>query len=225
VKGILLLALVLAVPGVSACQGMGQAVGPFLDLQFPEKQPCPRNQIDECPPVLADGESLVLEGQLRWWWDLDNCGAGSFAPSQDAVVVTFEPYERNPGFLPITIEPSSVTVSFEDQWDLTDDDHDPVAGTFTFQETYPVTATITRQGDPSGDDMDSLARRQGIAELMVKVRSSETELFDPSFTVEVFGFDARPLLQQQQAEEQEAPGVTPFAVLLALLAFVATRRR
>jgi hypothetical protein len=216
------LALLLA-PGASACQ----AVYPLIDLEFPQKVRCSPVAPEECDPAPRNAtDDYVQEGTFHWRWDLDNCGASSFGPSMDPVVVTFAPYARNPSWLEATMEPAEITITFEDQWDLMDDQNDPASGSFTFREDYPVKITIHRTGDPTPDELARLDDRNGVVDLLLKALTSETPMFQAAITVEPFSFNAAPLLEPEPAHGKESPAVPVPALALAFLACaVAARRR
>lgn len=213
------LALVL-LPGVQACSGQATAL---LDLRFPPVEGCERGLPDGCPPLPEADEPLVLEGELVWSWDLENC-ATVLVPSLLPVHITFEPVHRyNAGWLDLSVEPREILIPPDQQFDVTDDFVDPGTGAYRAEERYPLTVTIALVGEPDEPSLHRLDNDAGVATMFLKAASGSTSTFQASFGIEQFRMDARSMLPSG-ADGRDAP-LPPLAFVLAALALAVVVRR
>ena len=210
----------LMLPGAQACSEQATAL---IDLSFPKPDGCDRGLPDGCPPLPQADEPLVLEGELVWSWDLENCAA-VLVPSLLPVHITFGSVHRyNADWLALTVEPREVFIPPDQQFDVTDDSIDPATGAYRAEERYPITVTIALVGEPDEASLQRLANDAGVATMFLKAESGSTSTFQASFGVEQFRMDGRSLLPAD-ADGRESP-VPAFPVALAALALAALLRR
>jgi MYXO-CTERM domain-containing protein len=214
--GALLLAL-LAAPAASAC-----AVTPLMDLQFDGNPLCPRFEPEGCLPLPSDGESVRLDGTLRWEWDMPGCGDSALP--RGPVTIRFVPLERNPSWLQMEADPPEIQVLPEHYLDPSVMQPDTTIGTMRFILEFPVSVTWTRVGSPSEGALLDIQEQGDQVPAFLRARSEESGDFRESTTVEQFLFDARALSAGAPASSQQAPAA-PVLLALATLALAAAHRR
>lgn len=213
----------VAAPGAQAC--VDSLATAALDLEF--EKPCKRDAVDDCPVVPDADAPYSVEGLLVWSWEVDaQCGVA--VPSPDPIHVHLTGLERHfEGWLEVTAEPSEVTLEPTDQWDLTDDDVDPVTGRIVMRESVPIRAIVSLVGEPSPEGMGSLRNRQGVATVDLRAAAGETPAFLSVSDLESFLFDGRDWLEadgKQDGSRLSVPSPA-FPLALAAVALAALVRR
>lgn len=221
----ILLLFLLLLPTAQACTGPANtaAVTPLMDLEFPKKM-CRDKERAECEVVPAAGAPFNMDGRLRWYWDLDNCEYGKISGSTQDLVINISAYARNPTWLALDVEPKQIVLTFQDQWDIQDDEFDPVTGKYTVREDRDVKVTIQRIGAPTGDELQQLRNRNGLVVMQLRASSDETPDFVPGLSIEPFTFDASAVAAEDRGS-QDAPMLPAGAMVLALAGIAALVRR
>lgn len=183
-------------------------IQPFLDLNFPEKPSCGGSKpASACIPLPADGASLTMEGTLVYYWRLSE--DGTYPPDMTQPIdITFKATAGDPKWLDFTVDPEGYTMQPQDLLDprntKTDDSTTPPTVLYWFER--PVKVTFTRHGDPDAERVGHIAGRDGIEEVVVKVRATPNgNYFREGHGTETFRFDASsfvvpaPVTTSQQA--------------------------
>ena len=241
------LALLLIAPTATAqvddarCAEPCGYIVPIIDLEFPEKQACGGSGLvftgdgdNDCAPVPEEGTPLVLEGVLTWYYDASEEPPYPKAVGED-IVVTFDGTRNNPSWLDMRVEPGEIRiddVALADPQRFETEETDQGATVLWYRFRVDVTVTFTRTGDPSPQELERIEGRDGIVQVFLKAKSTESgSTYRESFGVEEFRFSAYEgpgaVQSVQGADGREAPG--PGVVLplvgLAVLGAALRRRR
>lgn len=207
---------------------------PQMALDFPDKPLCKAatlgGEVDlaTCMTLPADGESVVQEGVLRWYWDMTQDGTYPIDP-QDPIVIQFSGTATNPTYLDIKVEPESFTLDAAAMVHPDNIRVDPATNQVWFWFEQPITATITRTGDPGPADLEKVSNANGVQKVFLKAKSNASgTYFKEAFGVEEFRFNASqdPAVLASNGDSQDAPGIGLLGLLAVLgFALLALRRR
>lgn len=202
-----------------------------MALDFPDKPLCRAatlgGQVDlsTCMALPAEGESIVQQGTLRWYWDVTQDGTYPIDP-MEPIVIAFSGTATNPGYLDLRVEPESFTLDAVAM--VHPDNYEVDANNqlwFSFEQ--PITVTITRSGDPTPEELQKISNAGGVQKLFLKGKSNASgSYFKESFGIEEFRFNTVDDPAIRAANGQDAPGLSPLAGLAMLgLVLLALRRR
>ena len=222
-----------AVASACAAPPCGYIV-PQMALDFPDKPLCKAatlgGEVDlaTCMTLPANGESVVQEGVLRWYWDITQDGTYPIDP-QDPIVIVFSGTATNPSYLDIKVEPETFTLDAVAMVHPDNIRPDPATNQVWFWFEQPIKVTIARTGDPAPADLEKVENANGVQKVFLKAKSNASgTYFKEAFGVEEFRFNASedPAVVASNGESQDAPGIGPLALLAVLgLALLALRRR
>ncbi len=201
-------------------------INPLIALDFDDKPLC-RTYPSDClaPPTT---ETLVLDGEFRWYWEVSEDGTYPDDPSTD-IIVSFSGTASNPGWLDFKVEPETITITSADLVDpnrYITDSSDPSNVAVWYSYDAPITITFTRTGEPTADEMKRITERGGVQSVFMKAKSTaSSDRFKEAFGVEEFRFDAFTDPALEATQDQEAPGVGLVAGLAAVALAARYRRR
>lgn len=223
---------------------------PILDIQVEDKQACGGGRLiyaegppEDCEDLMADGESVSYDAKLLWYWEVSEDGTYPKEAGED-IVISFSGTATNPRWLTVDVAGDGMT---DGTFVLTDADLvDPA--NFVLRENSQeqqslwfwyerdITITFTRNGSPTGDDLDRIENREGVQVFFLKAKSSESgPRFKEAFGVEEFRFNScadEGVAQQVKScaaapatEGQKTPALPLLATLGLLVALAVARRR
>ncbi len=214
---------------------------PIINLDFPEKQTCGGSGLiftgeeeRDCAGLPALGETVRLDGTLTWYYDASEEPPYPKQVGED-IVITFGGTRNNPGWLEMAVEPGEFRITDQDLVNPVyfETEGDPQTGTVLwYRYVQDLSVTFTRTGDPSAADLARIEDRDGILQVFLKAKSTESsQTYRESFGVEEFRFMATQgpgavESPNAAANNNEAPGVAvPLLAVGALGAAVLARRR
>lgn len=239
------LALLLIAPTATAqvddarCAEPCGYIVPIIDLEFPEKQACGGSGLvftgdggNDCAPLPTADEPLVLQGTLTWYYDASEEPPYPKEVGQD-IVVSFDGTRNNPSWLEMEVEPGEILiddVALVDPQRFETEETDQGATVLWYRFRSDVTVTFTRTGDPSPQELERIEGRDGIVQVFLKAKSTESgSTYRESFGVEEFRFSALEgpggVQSLQDEADQEAPGPALPLLGLAVLGAALRRRR
>ena len=182
-------------------------VAPTVNLDMEGKKPCRKADHTDCIPVPSKGNSVSFQGKFQYYWKLSEDGTypplDPNAPVKD-IEVSFSGVSSNHQWLTFKVEPDAFVIT---QVDLLDPNRLRLEEGNVVYYWYErdVTVTITHSGDPTQAELDRVANKNGVANILLKVRTTSIEpYFKEGFGTEDFRFDASSLLATV-----EVPGSTP----------------
>jgi hypothetical protein len=214
---LLVVALSLAVLAAPVVQGTAQGIAtpaaaqpiqcagppcgyitPIIDLEFSDKPKCSGTpghiDLSKCIPLPEKGKSVTFTGTLRYYWKESEDLTYPPDPQQD-VVVTFSGVSTNPKWLPLKVDPPTLSITAVDLLDprnLVVDQSNPSSPVVYYEYKAEIKATFTHQGDPDAAAANKVAAKGGLSEVFLKAKSSASgTYFKEGFGVESFRFDAR----------------------------------
>lgn len=211
-------------------------INPIIDLHFPDKPLCGGDLVlgtggtaSDCLAPPTRDKPLVLEGTVRWYWDVTSEATYPNDPTQD-IVITFTGNIANPQWISFRVEPESYTLTTVDLFSPENFQVQENSGTdaqvfFWFER--PITVTFERTGEPTGEDLQRLRDRDGIQSVFLKARSTASgDRFREGFGIEEFKFRAGSDPELAGSLSQPAPAVGPvFPAAAVALALVLRRIR
>lgn len=218
-RGLPVVLLLLAVPGVQACH---ESV-PWLDWEGDD--PCG----DE--PCAFDGTPLTITGVLSWnWHPVSDCPDPSPAGFSDqSIRIAKEPSRLTPDWLEFTIDPDDLLVTREQRADpaALSATGSPLAPVVERHE-FPVTITIFMAREPSPAEALRVLENDGRVAAFLKFNHVAGQW--QAWTVAGMSLNATDLAQRHApalaaAPTQEMPSTTFLGVLLALALTLRVRRR
>ena len=237
-RGLVLLALLAGLPSLASAAPSDAAlcvagtvpcgfIAPIVDLQFPGRPHCPgppsMAEPDQCIPLLADGESLTLRGNLSVSFNMNE----EVYPIEEPIVVTFA---ARTSWLKPVVEPATFTIRQEDLADpqnLRPDTSGPTPVVW-FDYRRPIEATFTRNGGPNATEQARIQSWGGIQTVYLAATTTASgAYYYASSGGEEFRFDAREFLQPETSSTTSAQAPAPsvlVALVVAALAAVARRR-
>jgi hypothetical protein len=230
-------ATLAAAPEPPSAQCRGAPCGfvtPILDLHFPDKPFCGANSpilSDEarkdCLPMLALGESLVLEGTVSWSWQFSDEGTYPNDPNTD-IVIRFPRNERDPQWMQVTVEPAQFVISTATLMDpryLDVDESDPTRPVIWYRYEGAITATLTRTADPTPEQVAEIMEREprGIVKnIYVRATSNESgSYFTRAFGLDPVRFDYE---TAPAGASNDKPSPLPVVAWLPLVLLAMARR-
>jgi hypothetical protein len=233
---LLLLALVphgSAVPTTAAADCAAPPCGyivPQLALDFPDKPTCRAASLgaavdlSTCLVLPAEGESVVQEGMLRWYWDITQDGTYPADPAQP-IVIGFSGTATNPSWMEISVEPASFTLDAVALVNPTNMRQGEGAQLWFWFES-PITVTLTRTGSPDEAGQGKIDNAGGVAKVFLKAKSTASgAYFKEAFGVEEFRFNAYADPALKPADAKGAPALSPLLLLGALAVLAGLLRR
>lgn len=227
--------------GEECATGVGAAapcgwIAPILDLRFPEKPDCGSGYVlgveagpEACMVPPTEGQPVTVEGTLNMYWDVTNDGTYPAEPLDD-IVVDFRTSPGNPDWIQFEVEPASFTLTNQDLFDpqrfRTIGEGLDTQVFYWFEE--PITVTFTRNGDPSGEDLEEMRDSGGIQQVYVRVQSSASgDRIREGFGIESFRFHGEndPAIAEDLTRDTPSPAVPVLLAALAVTAYAVRRRR
>lgn len=238
------IALLLIAPTAPAQVDAGRCaepcgyIVPIIDLDFPEKKTCGGSGLvftgdsdRVCEELPALGESRQMQGSLTWYYDASEEPPYPKTSGED-IVVSFSGTRNNPSWLQMEVVPGEIRI---DDVSLLHPDHFETEQTeqggtvIWYRFRVDITATFTRTGDPTEAELERITDRDGIVQVFLKAKSTESTNYRESFGVEEFRFAAfegdGSVTQPLQDADESTPGPALPLLALAALCLAAMRRR
>lgn len=180
---------------------------------------------------------IALEGKLVYYFDVDNDGYGHDQTNKP--VVTFST-PRGVPWVDISVEPAEVQIPVDDPTYISQTDpNDP--GQYHYEYTHPITVTLTKNADPTAEELEEHIRAGDQYRVLVAAMSTGSQVNAGGTTyghMEGYGVKDIRISASSASDDDDgagqsdegglAPGfgtVTALAGLGAAVATSAVRRR
>ncbi len=169
----------------------------YMEIQIDGKKPCKKADRSDCEPIMEKTAKKEYTGTFTYWWKVSEDLTYPETDPNAPVVVTFVGVGSNPKWLSFKVEPATFTIANTDLADPTNYKLDTSGSSpvLYFWYTKPITLTVTHSGDPTQAELDKLATKNEVAQLMIKAKGTASgAYYKESYATTTMRWDASSLL-------------------------------
>lgn len=122
--------------------------------------------------VFPDDGVLTLEGELVYYFDVDNDGYGHDETSKP--VVTFST-PRGVPWVTVAVEPAEIEIPVDDPQYISETDPDN-PGQYHYEYRHPITVTLTKDATPTADELNDHLRSGDQYRILVAAQSTGSQV-------------------------------------------------